>query len=509
MKNVIPTKFPKPSFNFPTTLLKISSLMVVFLTLFLNDIFSQNQTFTANGTFTVPAGITTITVEAWGGGGGGGAATGNPAGGGGGAGGSFVRKVISVTPGQSIPVVVGTGGATSLAGGNTSVLNTTTLLAQGGGAGSSAAANSTSGAGATGSAGASIGDIVKAGGDGGTGTAGATAGGGGQGGGISAKGNNGTSALGGKGADDGGPGGLFDGGNGGDPGGNSSTGNNGTAPGGGGGGGRAGSNTDQNGGNGARGEVRIHWCTTAPVSATLTSYQDRQDPGDLTLTICPGTLIGGGGENDLEIFNSATANGFVTNGYTFLWEVSASYDNGVTFSAYAPAANGNFPNSGIAATQTAGNPYYNTDAQYPFYSYYNTNGIYKFRLKLFNACGSSVSDSDIPTDAGGFIKVTVGGAIATASTSPNPDQLCNNNTLILAGSSVGGGATTGQWTIFSSIPAGITTAHLSNTAFQNNAGIASTILDPPNTYVGTVILRLTSNVVAGLCGTEWFFLIFR
>jgi hypothetical protein len=55
-------------------------------------VFGQNtQVFTTSGSFTVPAGITNITVECWGGGGAGGGATGNPAAGGGGAGGTYSR----------------------------------------------------------------------------------------------------------------------------------------------------------------------------------------------------------------------------------------------------------------------------------------------------------------------------------------------------------------------------------------------------------------------------------
>lgn len=68
-----------------------------------------------NFTFTVPAGITMIHVQAWGGGGGGGgASSGASAGAGGGAGG-YAEGVYTVTPGQVIAVAVGLGGL----GGNT------------------------------------------------------------------------------------------------------------------------------------------------------------------------------------------------------------------------------------------------------------------------------------------------------------------------------------------------------------------------------------------------------
>jgi len=69
------------------------------------------QTYTTSGTFTPPAGVTSVIVECWGGGGAGGAATGNTAAGGGGAGGSYVKNTsIPVSQGTNYTVTVGTGG---------------------------------------------------------------------------------------------------------------------------------------------------------------------------------------------------------------------------------------------------------------------------------------------------------------------------------------------------------------------------------------------------------------
>jgi hypothetical protein len=85
----------------------------------LGDVFGQTQTFTANGTFIVPAGVTAVTVEAWGGGGAGGGtdATINK-GGGGGAGGSYTKvNTVAVTSGSMISFTVGAGG-TGVSGGN-------------------------------------------------------------------------------------------------------------------------------------------------------------------------------------------------------------------------------------------------------------------------------------------------------------------------------------------------------------------------------------------------------
>ncbi len=58
--------------------------------------------------FTVPAGVTTITVKAWGAGGGGGGA--HVADGGAGGGGGFTQSDISVTPGETLIIQVGGGG---------------------------------------------------------------------------------------------------------------------------------------------------------------------------------------------------------------------------------------------------------------------------------------------------------------------------------------------------------------------------------------------------------------
>ncbi|WNO06052.1 hypothetical protein [Rhodoferax mekongensis] len=72
--------------------------------------FSNLQVFTASGTFTVPAGVTTAKVTVVGGGGGGGGSSGG-IGFGGGGGGASVRIVTGLTPGGTVAVTVGAGGA--------------------------------------------------------------------------------------------------------------------------------------------------------------------------------------------------------------------------------------------------------------------------------------------------------------------------------------------------------------------------------------------------------------
>ena len=90
------------------------------------------QSFTANGTWTKPAGIASnalVMVEMWGGGGGGGAL----ARGAGGGGGGFIRAFYRAGQlGGSVSVIIGAGGSTNTVGGNTSF---GTLVAYGGGAG--------------------------------------------------------------------------------------------------------------------------------------------------------------------------------------------------------------------------------------------------------------------------------------------------------------------------------------------------------------------------------------
>lgn len=84
---------------------------------------TETVTHITSGTFTVPAGVTTVLVEAWGAGGGGGGsfvqkasgilASPSPwsAGGAGGAGGSHASNNLNVMPGQLISFTIGQGGA--------------------------------------------------------------------------------------------------------------------------------------------------------------------------------------------------------------------------------------------------------------------------------------------------------------------------------------------------------------------------------------------------------------
>ena len=242
--------------RFKGIIIPLASLLAFLLIGF--NAFSQTQTFSTPGatTFTVPAGVTSITVQVWGGGGRGGSRT--TAGEGGGAGGGgFSKKTFSVNPGDIYNLSVGGGSTTGTSpGGDSWFVNNTTLLARGG---NSVADNAT--AGATGGA-VGIGDVTYSGGNGFSAASMAT-GGGGSSAGTASNGTNATSASGAVAPAGGGNGG------------NGATSNNnpgiaGSFPGGGGGGADKAGSANQVGGNGGNGQVTVSWCST--ISAVLSGF---------------------------------------------------------------------------------------------------------------------------------------------------------------------------------------------------------------------------------------------
>lgn len=249
------------------------------------------HTFTGNGTFTPPAGVTSVQYLVVGGGGGGGGITAVNAGGagGGGAGGLLSGAAFAVTPLTVYNIVVGAGGTPGVGGtgpggsGGNSTFSTLTAVGGGGGASignNDGVAGGSGGGGrlnSTGAGGAGTGGQGNAGGDGAS--AGFAAGGGG---GASAAGATPTSGVGGNGgagtastitgasvtyAGGGGGGGYNDvGGAGGAGGGGAApatrdAGANGTANTGGGGGGASGSTAGAafDGGAGASGVVIVRY----------------------------------------------------------------------------------------------------------------------------------------------------------------------------------------------------------------------------------------------------------
>lgn len=103
------------------------------------------EAFTTSGTWTKPAGVTTVYVKAWGSGGNGGAGGGGgTGGGGGGGGGGYSEGLIAVS--GNVTVTVGTAGGTT----NTTFAGSTTLTANYGVNGSVGESGPTGGAGGTG-----------------------------------------------------------------------------------------------------------------------------------------------------------------------------------------------------------------------------------------------------------------------------------------------------------------------------------------------------------------------
>lgn len=197
--------------------------------------------FSTDTIWTVPAGVTEITVEAWGaGGGGGGVDEGKNRIGAGGGGGAYAKKVLAVTPNQVLNISIGTGGTAgtrSTNGGNggdsfVSFNSSDLVIAKGGiGGQSRTSSNSAPRGGAGGSVDESIGDLRTVGGKGenGSGTGGST----GEGG-NGANGGAGGAARTSRG-----------------------NGNPGNSPGGGGGGGRDDDSNDRIGGAGGSGKIII------------------------------------------------------------------------------------------------------------------------------------------------------------------------------------------------------------------------------------------------------------
>ncbi len=115
--------------------------------------FSRQVIATASETWQVPAGVKLTRVRLVGGGGGGGGGSTSFGGGGGGAGG-YAEAILSVQPGQSVPIVVGAGGAPSAPNNTASTGGTSSfgslISASGGQGGASSNPDSHGGAGGTG-----------------------------------------------------------------------------------------------------------------------------------------------------------------------------------------------------------------------------------------------------------------------------------------------------------------------------------------------------------------------
>jgi hypothetical protein len=428
-------------------------------------------TFTTNSTFTVPAGVYQITVEAWGGGGGGGGRSGSsPNGGaGGGGGGAYARATINVTPGETYNVIVGGGGAghsgdtAGSAGGDSYFYKAggANLTLTKGGAGGAGGASGTYGAG--GSAGACVGDFKYSGGRGAAGTSSASGGGGGGAGNQTAGGNaTGTT---------GGTGGNYDGGDGADGRTNSGTGSDGSVRGGGGSGAcrLSGGGGPFAGGSGARGEVRITYKpapdapalypendvqiafnnirqnTTTPtfrVSAThtgnFTSFQlELNTAPDFTGTTYRQTFSGNYSSGTQYNLNATGLSPSLpaTDGVTYYVRVRASADGGAHWSEWSTV---NHPVWTFTYKSAAGFPdwFQTTDAQFGTGTLANTTttGSGSVRLGGITATGGTI------TEVGGYRihTFTSGGTFTVTAGSGDVEY------LIVAGGGGGGGISTGN-----------------------------------------------------------------
>lgn len=392
------------------------AIIVLVIALFTNNLSAQ-RTFNSDGTFVVPAGVTSLTVKAWGGGGSGGGATnaGNmiARGGSGGGGGAYASATITVTPGESLSIIVGVGGAKALAGqngnsgGNSTITGfTSSIFASGGNGG--------------------IGNIdgaaIVVGGSGGVATAGTTKTAGTAGG----SGNtqyDAVSGAGGAGANSGGAGGAGISGLG-----NTQSGNNGSNPGGGGGGGRtsqdAGSTT---GGAGGDGQVIISW--TCPTYALTSSAS--------------ATSVCGSGTSIVTLTSSSLPDGV----YTVIYSTSSPTTSGNTATMTFSGTTGTFTTRSLSATSTI------------------TVGTISSGIAPAN-CSSTITTSNTAT-----VKVNSINTVGSASSTPT---LCVNTALTnithTTSRATGIGTATG-------LPAGVTALWSSNTITISGTPTASGIFN--------------------------------
>jgi hypothetical protein len=146
--------------------------------------------FTRSGTWTAPAGVTSILVEMWGGGGGGGGiCLTAPLTGGGGGGGAYLRSAINVTSSSNYNIVLGNGGLAGVSGtsctdgangGASQITDSTSRVLASTGGGGGGSASGSGGSGSTSGAGLNV--IARDGSPGGAGNPSSTQSQGGTGG---------------------------------------------------------------------------------------------------------------------------------------------------------------------------------------------------------------------------------------------------------------------------------------------------------------------------------------
>ena len=433
-------------------------ILIFSLSLFLNLVICCNtagqtqQVFNTTGSFTIPLGVTQITVECWGAGGNGGSTINNGTKTGGGGGGAYARKLLTVTPSTSYNFTVGTGG------GDTYFINATTVLAKGG---SSVAAESTIGT-AGGSALSSIGDQVYGGGNGGN--AGANTGGGGSSAGNSANGNNASGVTGGAA-----PGGGGAGANGLAANANGSVGN---TPGGGGSGGwKQGSGGSL--GAGAIGKVVISYylltstsaatpCQNTSATVTLSATAANLPIGTYTVTYnltgantatnaiatmtttAAGTLI----YSTINLPNTGSTTITVTklvSGFYASSSIGASNTSTFTVSSAAQPT----VSAGSATTFCAGGSVILTSSAASTYQWYNAGVLISGETSQTYSANSSAVYTVVVTNAAGCVSVASSGTTVTVNSLPStpaitpsgPTTFCADGSVTLTSST----ASTYQW----------------------------------------------------------------
>ncbi|MBK9338507.1 MAG: PKD domain-containing protein [Lewinellaceae bacterium] len=395
------------------------------------------------GTFTVPAGVTCVRVQAWGGGGGGGM---NDTGGGsgadgagGGGGGGYREGVLIVSPGDNITVAIGAAGAgapnttntAGTAGGNSTVTHTSGVItANGGTAGTSGTAGGTGGGGSF--SGTVYGQIAFAGGAGGGGDANEGGGGGGSAGSAGNGGNGANLTAGTAGAGGGAAGGA---------GGDDGAGTSGSLPGGGGGG--AG-DEGGGGGNGAYGQVILTWGSLS--SSTAGTITSGSPASSCTSPFNPNNISGddpAGAET---------------------WSWQSSTDGGTTWTTIGGATSASYDPGNITAT-----------TQY---------------RRLRSVSGECPGISNVVTYS--VNTPPTAGAPTTAS-------VCTGTPATIAGNPTGGSGmyTTHAWTITNAGGTGAT-----NGANLTNANQETVTFNGTGLTAGTVTLQYTVTDNNGCTGTK-------
>jgi len=425
----------------------------------LESVAQTQQVFTTAGagTFTIPAGVTQVTVECWGGGGNGGSTNTNGNKTGGGGGGAYARKLLTVIPGNTYNLTVG-------AAGNDSWFNNNTIvLAKGG---TSVVANATGG-GAGGSAVLSIGDQVYSGGNGGSASNAGTGntGGGGSSAGNSANGNNAVGATAGAAPGGGGAGGagLV---------GNNGNGNPGNNPGGGGSGGwRQGSGGGL--GAGAVGKVVISYylltgtsipatiCQNTTATVTLSGTAVNLPVGTYTVTYNitgANTAVGNtatmtvssagtGTFTTTSLVNTGSTTVTVTKLASGFYASSVGSNNTATFTVSSPAQP--TVTAGGPTTFCTGGSVLLTSSAGTTYKWYSDGVLIPSATSQTYTATASAVYTVVITNASGCTSVPSAGTTVTVNSLPatpsitadGPTTLCADGTLILSSTA----ATGYQW----------------------------------------------------------------